>query len=138
MEAAKATADKMAERVKAGEDFAELCREYAPEDKKESYADDKASLKELVSYSSANSLCSDWLFDEARVINDVTVTENISSNSYYVVTFLGRDFDVANRETISNTLASETVAAQLEDLTKNYTIKDTEGNVIYTPGDTLE
>lgn len=138
MEAAKATADKMAERVKAGEDFAELCREYAPEDKKESYADDKASLKELVSYSSANSLCSDWLFDEARAINDVTVTANVASNSYYVVTFLGRDFDVANRETISNTLASETVAAQLEDLTKEYTIKDTEGNVIYTPGDTLE
>ena len=138
MEEAKKTADEMAKRVEAGEDFAELCREYATEDKKETYADDAASLKEGISYSSANTLCSDWLFDETRAVNDVTVTANISSNVYYVVTFLGRAFDEANRETISNTIASEAVAAYLETLTDEYIIEDTEGNVIYRPGDTLE
>ena len=138
MDAAKVKADAMAERVKAGEDFAELCREYAPEDKKESYADDNASLKEDFSYTSSNTLCNDWLFDEERAVNDVTVTANIASNSYYVVTFLGRTFDEAKREDISSTLASEAVATQLEVLVKDYVIKDTKGNVIYTPGDTLE
>ena len=138
MEVAKATADKMAERVKAGEDFAELCREYAPEDKKETYASDKASLQEKVSYNSANSLCSDWLFDEARAVNDVTVTANVASNSYYVVTFLGRSFDEASRESIANTLATEVVAEQLKELSEEYIIEDMEGNVLYRPGDTLE
>ena len=128
----------MAERVKAGEDFAELCREYAPDAKKETYASDNASLQEKVSYNSANSLCSDWLFDETRAVNDVTVTANVASNSYYVVTFLGREFDEANRDTISNTLATEVVAEQLEVLAEEYIIEDLEGNVIYTPGDTLE
>lgn len=138
MEVAKAKADEMAARVKAGEDFAALCREYAPEDKKETYESDNASLQEQVYYSSANSLCSDWLFDEARAVNDVTVTANTASNVYYVVTFLGRSFDEANRETISNTLASEVVAEELKELSKEYIVEDLEGNILYRPGDELE
>lgn len=135
MTKAKATADRMAKRAEAGEDFAELCREFATEEEKELYEKDDASLKSDISYSSATSSFRDWLFEEDRKANDVTVAENTSSNVYYVVNFLERDFDEANRESIANTLASQTSAEYLAELAKSYVVTDTEGNVVFTPGE---
>ena len=136
MKKAKSNADKMAKRAEAGEDFAELCREFATEEEKELYEKDEASLKKSISYNSATSTFRDWLFDETRKENDVTVVENATSDGYYVVNFLERSFDEDTRETIADTIASETSADYLAELAKAYVVTDTEGNVVYTPGET--
>ena len=130
METAKATAEEMMGRVQAGEDFAELCKEYAVGDSISYYESEDASLLENYAYTSINTSSRDWLFEDARKEGDITVIENSSVNAYYVVLFLGRDFDESQNNSIADTIAMERAIAYIETLQENYVIKDKDGNVL--------
>ena len=98
--AAKSKADIMASSVTDEKAFIELCKQNAPDEQKDSYNDDAASLQEGAAYadiSSSAPTIADWLFDTARVGGDTTVLE--TENGYYVLYMKARyrnDYNTAN------------------------------------------
>ncbi|MDD4715057.1 MAG: peptidylprolyl isomerase [Oscillospiraceae bacterium] len=89
MAKASEKANAMAARLKSGADFTALAKEYAPSDKKETYANAESSTISDMSYANVSSYpYADWLFDTSRKNGDVTAVK--ASNGYYVIQFLGR------------------------------------------------
>ena len=133
MDELKVQADEMAARLEAGEDFEDLCVEYASEDQKENYGgEEDGSLTEEGSYYGAPSVAADWLFDESRQEGDITVLESESLNRYYVVQFISRqnDEETAN-ESIGNLLASQVVSEYVTEIAQEYTVTDVAGDLHY-------
>lgn len=90
-----------------------------------------------------------WLFDDARVEGDLQVFTDESTSNVYVVQFVKKFYDEANDETISSSLASQTVSAQLQEVADSYEVVDVKGDLKYltipetttedtTTGDTAE
>ena len=133
MEQLKATAEKMAERRKAGEEFNALCLEYAAEGDKEKYqaADSDASLMKDDSYAYASAYYRDWLFDENRKAEEITVVEDESLGAVYVVEFIERTLDETANETIKLTLADEVVSEYIDSLMAAYEVVDVAGELVY-------
>ena len=126
-------ADEMAARLEAGEDFEDLCVEYASEDQKENYGgEEDGSLTEEGSYFGAPSVAADWLFDESRQEGDITVLESESLNRYYVVQFISRQNDEeTTNESIGNLLASQVVSEYVTEIAQEYTVTDVAGDLHY-------
>jgi len=99
-----AKANEMTGRVSNGEDFAALAREYAPEDQKETYEAENATLSLGTLYSSISSDAdlADWLFDEARKPGDVQAIETASG--YTVALFNSRYRDEYNTRSVRHIL----------------------------------
>lgn len=133
MDELKVQADEMAARLEAGEDFEDLCVEYASEDQKENYGgEEDGSLTEEGSYFGAPSVAADWLFDESRQEGDITVLESESLNRYYVVQFISRQNDEeTTNESIGNLLASQVVSEYVTEIAQEYTVTDVAGNLHY-------
>ncbi|HJC57650.1 MAG TPA: hypothetical protein H9700_09850 [Candidatus Eisenbergiella intestinipullorum] len=133
MDELKVRADEMAARLEAGEDFEDLCVEYANEDQKESYGgEEDGSLTEEGSYYGAPTAIADWLFDESRQEGEIAVLESESLNRYYVVQFLSRQNDEeATRESIGNLLAGEKVNEHVTEIAGTYTVTDVAGELHY-------
>ena len=133
MDELKVQADEMAARLEAGEDFEDLCVEYATEDQKENYGgEEDGSLTEEGSYYGAPTVAADWLFDESRQEGDITVLESESLNRYYVVQFISRQNDEeATNESIGNLLASQTVSEHVTEIAQEYTVTDVAGELHY-------
>lgn len=133
MDELKVQADEMAARLEAGEDFEDLCVEYASEDQKENYGgEEDGSLTEEGSYFGAPSVAADWLFDESRQEGDITVLESESLNRYYVVQFISRQNDEeATNESIGNLLASQVVSEYVTEIAQEYTVTDVAGDLHY-------
>ena len=129
----KVQADEMAARLEAGEDFEDLCVEYASEDQKENYGgEEDGSLTEEGSYFGAPSVAADWLFDESRQEGDITVLESESLNRYYVVQFISRQNDEeTTNESIGNLLASQVVSEYVTEIAQEYTVTDVAGDLHY-------
>ncbi len=129
----KVQADEMAARLEAGEDFEDLCVEYASEDQKENYGgEEDGSLTEEGSYYGAPSVAADWLFDESRQEGDITVLESESLNRYYVVQFISRQNDEeTTNESIGNLLASQVVSEYVTEIAQEYTVTDVAGDLHY-------
>ena len=133
MDELKVQADEMAARLEAGEDFEDLCVEYASEDQKENYGgEEDGSLTEEGSYFGAPSVAADWLFDESRQEGDITVLESESLNRYYVVQFISRQNDEeTTNESIGNLLASQVVSEYVTEIAQGYTVTDVAGDLHY-------
>ena len=133
MDELKVQADEMAARLEAGEDFEDLCVEYASEDQKENYGgEEDGSLTEEGSYFGAPSVAADWLFDESRQEGDITVLESESLNRYYVVQFISRQNDEETiNESIGNLLASQVVSEYVTEIAQEYTVTDVAGDLHY-------
>ena len=133
MDELKVQADEMAARLEAGEDFEDLCVEYASEDQKENYGgEEDGSLTEEGSYYGAPSVAADWLFDESRQEGDITVLESESLNRFYVVQFISRQNDEeTTNESIGNLLASQVVSEYVTEIAQEYTVTDVAGDLHY-------
>ena len=133
MDELKVQADEMAARLEAGEDFEDLCVEYASEEQKENYGgEEDGSLTEEGSYYGAPSVAADWLFDESRQEGDITVLESESLNRYYVVQFISRQNDEeTTNESIGNLLASQVVSEYVTEIAQEYTVTDVAGDLHY-------
>ena len=138
-----ALAEEMKAKVDAGEDFETLCKEYAPDDKKDTYgASDgsEASLTQGVTGSTQNSDFRSWLTDESRKAGDTVVIKNNDGSTYYVLKFVSRTYDDSCKDTISSSLASDAVSEYINGLTEAYTVTDLSGNIGYlnTEADTTD
>lgn len=133
MEEIRKKAEEMAERRKDGEDFEELCVEYADEDRKENYGGEtEGSYLEKVRNYSVPDVAEGWLFDESRRAGDLSTFADEDSNRYYVVEYLNRDNDSESTNTsISDTLSGEAVNACVTDLMSGYEVVDKKGNLKY-------
>lgn len=120
--AAKEKADTFVSRYQAGEDFLTLCREYATEEQKETYAADDASAAKDATYSNTHSSYRDWLFDEARTANEATVVED-STACHIVVFHLRQKPDTVDQQ-ISDTIASEKVRTYVDGIVEGYDLSD--------------
>ncbi len=138
-----ALAEEMKAKVDAGEDFETLCKEYAPDSKKDTYgAEDgsEASLTQGVTGSTQNSDFRSWLTDESRKAGDTVVIKNNDGSTYYVLKFVSRTYDDSCKDTISSSLASDAVSEYINSLTDAYTVTDLSGNIGYlnTEADTTD
>lgn len=142
-ESIEAMAEEMKEKAAAGKDFETLCKEYAPDSKKDTYgAEDgsEASLTQGVTGSTQNSDFRSWLTDESRKAGDTVVIKNNDGSTYYVLKFVSRTYDDSCKDTISSSLASDVVSEYINGLTEAYTVTDLSGSIGYlnTEADTTD
>lgn len=132
-EEARATAEAMAKRVRAGEDFEKLCVEYATESAKPSYEpeDSEFSLSQNRTKSSLNDIYADWIYDSKRKAGDVEVFEDEMSETCYVIKFVSVVYDETCPDTISSTLSSRAVEDYAAALTEKYEVTDVKGDLSY-------
>lgn len=140
MDEAGAKAEAMKKARQEGGDFEKLCLENASEDEKENYenADSEYSLNEGKYFSGVPSVIADWLFEDGRKEGDITVLRDDDYHRFYVVEFVGRYYDEADNEKISNTLASQRVSDYMAGLLENYQVSDVKGHLKYLTVDTSE
>ena len=109
---------------------------------------DGFELTEGAKYAAVPSSAAEWLFNDARAEGDIQVFTDDSTSNVYVVQFVKKFYDEANDETISSSLASQTVSAQLQEVADSYEVVDVKGDLKYltipettaedTTGDTTE
>ncbi len=88
--AAKETADAMAAELSSTEEsFVKAAEAYAPEESRESYADESYTLRRGYTYASCSTDYADWLFSSERVAGESQVFAG--ETSYSVVMFVSRD-----------------------------------------------
>ena len=92
---------------------------------------DGFELTEGAKYSAVPSSAAAWLFDDARAEGDIQVFTDDSTSNVYVVQFVKKFYDEANDETISSSLASQTVSAQLQEVADRYEVVDVKGDLKY-------
>ena len=131
MDELKVRADEMACRLDEGEDFEDLCVEYANEAQQDTYGgEEDGSLTEEGTYYGAPTAIADWLFDESRQEGEIAVLESESLNRYYVVQFLSRQNDEeATNESIGNLLASEVVNEHVTEIAEACVVTDVAGEL---------
>lgn len=137
---AKNKADAMAEELKKGADFRELCLENSSEENKEIYENKEsdASLREGAYYSSIPSATAEWLYEDGRKEEDVTVLEDTANNQYCVVKFVKRYYDEADNENISNVISSERVSEYINSKMDSYAVADLKGELKYLEEENTE
>lgn len=127
---AKAKAQEMLDKVKAGEDFETLCATYAPEEDRTDYADsetDHSLVTGATSYSSVP--FTEWLFDGARTAGESTLYTDEEDFTHYVVLFEKRYMGENVLDTIQENLTYDAVSAYVSPLLENYTITDPDDNL---------
>jgi len=126
-------ADEMAKRLKAGEDFNTLCKEYAPEDQKENYnnSETEYSFHQNSTYYSISSQYAEWLYEEDRQKEELTKVEDTENHVIYVVRFDERIYDESCRDTISERLASQEVTEYVNGIKESYEVTDVKGDLNY-------
>lgn len=92
---------------------------------------DGFELTEGAKYSAVPSSAAAWLFDDERAEGDIQVFTDDSTSNVYVVQFVKKFYDEANDETISSSLASQTVSAQLQEVADRYEVVDVKGDLKY-------
>lgn len=140
MDELKTKADSMMKARQNGTDFEELCIENASEDNKANYEDSETEycLSEGKYYSGISTQMADWLFEDGRTEGDLTVIEDETSHAYYVVEFVGRYYDEADNEKISDNLASQKVTEYINSLSAGYDVTDVKGELKYLTIDTSD
>lgn len=131
---ARTLAEEMVSRLEDGEDFEDLCYEYATDDAKANYEseDTEYSLTEGMTCSSTNISYSDWLSDESRKAGDITIIEDSTTGACYVLKFVSRTYDESCPDTISSTLSTEAVNEYLDTLLEGkYEVVDLKGEISY-------
>lgn len=113
---AKARADAMAAAVTDSQSFADYVYDNLISSKDKENYDKSATLNEGSTYAGAmsatNTGVADWLFDDARNANDITVID-ISGKGYAVVLFLDRSLDTYNMVTVRHILVKTTTVDKI-------------------------
>ena len=136
MDQAEKQANEMVDRFKAGEDWRELCYEYASDEAKDNF--DPTSEADPTAITGANKTLisnnyNDWLYDESRKANDVMVYRDESNKACFVVAFDAKTtYDLeADSADIKGNLTTEKVADYIDGLIANYPVTDAHGNLKY-------
>lgn len=131
MDAAKAKAQEMLDKVNAGEDFETLCATYAPEERRTDYADSETDYS-LVTGATLPSIYQgygDWLFDEARKAGDAAIHTDEANNLHYVLLFEKRYMGEDVMDTIKQNLTYNKVTEYISKISESYTISDPDDNL---------
>ena len=131
MDAAKAQAQEMLDKVLAGEDFETLCATYAPEDKRAEYADETTDLSLVTGASStyAYDPYLGWLFDAERESNDTIIYTDTDNKVHYLLLFEKRYLGEGVMDSIKETLTYDAVTAYINDISADYVISDESDNL---------
>ena len=131
MDAAKAKAQEMLDKVLAGEDFETLCATYAPEDKRADYANEETDLSLVTGASSSYAYDPyiGWLFDAERKSNDTIIYTDTDNKVHYLLLFEKRYLGENVMETIKQTLTYDAVTKYINDISADYVISDEDNNL---------
>ena len=143
MDEVEARANEMADRFKAGEDWRELCYEYARDSAKDSYDPDNDSDPTVVTGGTSATISAnyfDWLSDDSRKEGDILVYRDESNEACFIVVFDGKTpYDLeADSSDIAGSLATDRVTEYINGLLENYEVTD-EGhhlNYLYVSDET--
>ncbi len=129
MDAAEEKANEMMERFLDGEDWRELCYEYASDDAKDNYDPEEETDPTEVTGGTSLTISSnyfDWLYDDSREADDIMVYRSDDDNACFVVVFDAKTaYDLETDESdISGTLASEAVSEYISSLVESYEVSD--------------
>lgn len=118
MEEAKAKSEEFMEKVEAGEDFDELCKEYAETDDTTNDVEN-GTLVEAKKMDGISIDYRDWLFDAARKEGDISYFEDTVNSRYYIVEFEKRYMDDTAtadvRFILTTSVAGDTIVQEWED-----------------------
>lgn len=132
----EARATEMISRFAAGEDWRELCYEYANENVKASFdptAEADVTYVEGSTYQYISPSYVDWLYDEERVADDTMIYRDDTSHAVFVIRFAEKSvYDVeADASGIADTLATVKLNEHVETMLSNYEVGDPNGNLPY-------
>ncbi|MBB5265168.1 pyrroloquinoline quinone (PQQ) biosynthesis protein C [Catenibacillus scindens] len=122
-------ANEMADRFSDGEDWRELCYEYARESAKDSYDPENESDPTVVTGGTSATISSnyfDWLSDDSRQANDIMVYRDESNDACFIVVFDSKTpYDLeTDSSDIAGTLATERVTEYINGLLGDYEVID--------------
>ena len=128
---AKAKAEEMLAKVKAGEDFETLCATYAAEDQRAKYADSETDYSLVTGESSsfAYGPYSKWLFEAARTEGEADIYVDETSGVCYVLKFVKRYMGENILDSIKQDLTYNKVMDYVAEVSKDYTISDPDDNL---------
>lgn len=128
---AKAKAQEMLDKVKAGEDFETLCATYAAEDQRTKYADSETDYSLVTGESATFSYgpYSKWLFEAERTEGEADLYVDETSGVCYVLKFEKRYMPENILESITQDLTYNTVMDYVAEVSKDYTISDPDDNL---------
>ena len=128
---AKAKAQEMLDKVKAGEDFETLCATYAAEDQRTKYADSETDYSLVTGESATFSYgpYSKWLFEAERTEGEADLYVDETSGVCYVLKFEKRYMPENILESIAQDLTYNTVMDYVAEISKDYTISDPDDNL---------
>ena len=136
MDEAEARAQEMLERFENGEDWRELCYEYAEEDMQEYYDPDEDDDITYVDDGTSLTISSkyfDWLNDDERVEGDTYLYRDDTNEVVYVIVFESKsEYDLEEDEDgIADTLASVMLSDYIEELVEDYEVTDDDEHLSY-------
>lgn len=131
MEAAKAKAQEMLDKVNAGEDFETLCATYAQEDQRANYADSETDLSLVKGASATNSSATylSWFYEIDHNVGDAGIFTDDLGHAQYVLLYVDRYVADGVMDSIKEDLTYENVMAYIEEISASYVISDPEDNI---------
>ena len=122
------TGEEILEEWKSGaateDSFAELCKKYT----QDTSAVENGGLFEQVTKTGMTEELSNWIFDNSRQAGD-TVAITVSDTTY-VLYYIGQD-QPEWKINIKNTLVSNTMSQNMQDITADVTVEDPKGKLNY-------
>ncbi len=128
---AKAKAEEMLAKVKAGEDFETLCATYAPEEERTDYADSETDYSLVTGETSnfAYGPYSKWLFEAERTAGEADIYTDEATGTQYVLKFEKRYMGENVLESIKQDLTYNAVMDYVAEVSKDYSISDPDDNL---------
>lgn len=131
MEAAKAKAQEMLDKVNAGEDFETLCATYAQEDQRANYADSETDLSLVKGASATNSSATylSWFYETDHNVGDAGIFTDDIGHAQYVLLYVDRYAADGVMDSIKQNLTYDKVMAYVTEISESYVISDPEDNI---------
>ncbi|MFI3212991.1 MAG: hypothetical protein R3Y24_06570 [Eubacteriales bacterium] len=130
IELSKSTVEEFEARYVDGENFQDLAVELSGEAQKSIYEGNGGYFTDL-NQSSVISATAEWLFDADRKSGDSTILYNEETKSYSFLVFMARYKNDTVDAEIKESLSTERVESYLEELMKEYELKDVKGEMNY-------
>lgn len=136
VDAAEEKADEMLKRFQDGEDWRELCYEYARDDVKDSYDPEAETDPTVITGGTSLTISTsyfDWLSDDSRKAGDAMVYRSDTNNACFVIVFDSKTpYDLeADSSNIAGILASQAVTDYVNGLVENYEVGDPHHHLNY-------
>lgn len=133
---AEERANEMLERFENGEDWRELCYEYAIDDAKDNFDPENESDSTAITGGTSQTISAnyfDWLSDDSREAGDGMVYRDEDNQACFIIVFDQKTpYDLeADSANIAGTLASTKVTEYIDSLTVNYEVTDLGNHLKY-------